>query len=102
MYNIVKTGREFKLAKGGAIARKTGNEIVRKVVEFMEEIALLTLKQLNSQLRALLREKPMFTQQALFRALQGQITTEKLQRTVQQSEIHCRLLMQDTNLLSGS
>ena len=36
-YNIVETGREYKLAKGGAIARKIDNEIVSKTVEFFEK-----------------------------------------------------------------
>ena len=79
-YNIVKTGREFKLAKGGAIARKIDNEIVSKAVEFFEENPLLTLKQLNSLLRAHLLEKPIFTKQTLSRALEGQLNTVKIAR----------------------
>ena len=76
-YTIVKTGRQFKLAKGGVFARKIDNEIVSKAVEFLEE-HLLTLKQWNSQLRAHLQEKLIITEQALSRALEGQLNIVKV------------------------
>ena len=63
-YNNVKTGREFKLAKGGAFARKIDSEYFSKADEFLEENPILTLKQMKSLLRAHLPEKPIITQQA--------------------------------------
>lgn len=74
----LRDGRRNKLPKGGAKNQKVDDEMRNALEDLLDVNALLTLRQINDDLRARLPNKPYVTTSTIARALDGMLITIKL------------------------
>lgn len=79
-YTIVRSGRAQKLPKGGAKRFKWDGEMQAHVLGLIQANPLITLKEMNANLRQQLPEKPHVTEKTISVKLDGALYTTKLAR----------------------
>ena len=97
----LRDGRPNKLPKGGAINRKIDDDMRDALQRYIDDNPLMTLSQLNAQLRADLPNKPFVTTSStIARTLDGMLITLKLAEDVPEQRNAPRIL--DARLIFGN
>jgi hypothetical protein len=88
----LRDGRRNKLPKGGPINRKIDDDMRDALQRYLDDNPLMTLGQLNAQLRADLPNKPFVTTSTVARTLDGMLMTLKLAEDVPEQRNEQRIL----------
>lgn len=84
-YHIIrrfKNSGEVGRRRGGANNRKTDEEMINTVVSIVEDNPILTLSQINDELRIRMPSKPRVCDNTISSMLAGQLITLKMSRDV--------------------
>ncbi|XP_038073595.1 uncharacterized protein LOC119741770 [Patiria miniata] len=96
----LRDGRRNKLPKGGPINQKVDDDMRDALQGYLDDNPLLTLRQLNTQLRADLPDKPFVTTSTIARTLDGMLITLKLAEDVPEQRNEPRIL--DARVIFGN
>lgn len=88
----VREGRRDKLPKGGAKNRKIDDEMRQALEGMLDNNPLMTLSQMNDELRANLPNKPFVSVSTIARVLDGMLMTLKLAEDVPEQRNAPRVL----------
>ncbi|XP_072025585.1 uncharacterized protein [Amphiura filiformis] len=91
---FIRAGRRDALQRGGARPPKVDQEMRDSLQEIIQESPLLTLEQINDELRRRLPNKPRISKSTLARALDGMLITLKLAEDVPEARNEPRVLNQ--------
>ena len=90
----LRQGRRDALQRGGYCPSKVDEEIKTVLERILDENPLLTLEQINGDLKRRLPEKSLITRSTLARALDGMLLTMKLAEDVPEGRNEDRVLQQ--------